>query len=136
MNPQVGHIIESELLLSEEEIITGATSVGDGNPIHSSANHNNKRVNGIIASGSHISAVFSALIPTELSKFGAVLGLEMSFRFRAPIIPDQKYIMRWQVSANERTQKLDGYLLTLHGDITGSDSEAALTGEAKLLLLD
>ena len=135
MKPSVGYAFKSAFSLSEGEIIGGAQFVGDANPIHSSLNHDNRQVSGIIASGSHVTAMFSALIPTHLSQFGAVLGLEMGFRFRSPVMPDQRYIMEWRVSDKEWNRKLDGDLFTLDGDITGPGTKAVMRGTAKVLLL-
>jgi len=64
--PDVGYIIESQLLLSEKEVVDGAKFIGDLNPVHNDPdNEQTIRLGGIIASGSHITAVFSALLPTH-----------------------------------------------------------------------
>ena len=72
--PDVGYIIESQLLLSEKEVVDGAKFIGDLNPVHNDPdNEQTIRLGGIIASGSHITAVFSALLPTHFMKFGPML---------------------------------------------------------------
>ena len=53
--PDVGYIIESQLLLSEKEVVDGAKFIGDLNPVHNDPdNEQTIRLGGIIASGSHI----------------------------------------------------------------------------------
>ena len=126
MKPSIGDAFKCNLSLSDDEVVEGAQFVGDANPIHSSPNHDNKRVSGIIASGSHVSAMFSGMIPTHLSQFGAILGLEMSFRFKSPVFPNLKYIMEWRVSHKEWSVRLAGHLITLDGDITGPSSSDGL----------
>jgi len=123
----------SELFLSEAEIIEGAKLVGDKNPIHHDTNHTNSKFDGILASGSHISAVFSALIPTHFSQYGNVVGLNMSFQFKLPIYPNRKYTMEWKVCEKEVNGKLNGTIYYLTGAIVGSKDEVALTGTACIL---
>ena len=51
--PDVGYIIESQLLLSEKEVVDGAKFIGDLNPVHNDPdNEQTIRLGGIIASGS------------------------------------------------------------------------------------
>jgi len=101
------------------EIIEGAKLVGDKNPIHHDTNHTNSKFDGILASGSHISAVFSALIPTHFSQYGNVVGLNMSFQFKLPIYPNRKYTMEWKVCEKEVNGKLNGTIYYLTGAIVG-----------------
>jgi len=69
MNPTVGYTFGTEILFPEKDIVAGAKLIGDANPIHHDSYHTNERIDGIIASGSHVSAVFSALIPTHFSQY-------------------------------------------------------------------
>ena len=62
----VGHFFSKELYLTESEIIEGATQAGDMNPIHHNLNNqHSKEFGSIIASGSHVTGLFTAMIPTE-----------------------------------------------------------------------
>ena len=134
MNPAVGYTFGTEILFPEKDIVAGANLIGDANPIHHHSHHTNDRINGIIASGSHVSAVFSALIPTHFSQYGQVLGLNMSFEFRSPVYPERRYNMSWTVSDEEWSGKLKGNLYSLDGKVADLDAKMALTGKATILL--
>ena len=131
---EIGHRFSSNLLLTEEEIIEGAKFVADGNPIHGRANHQNSRVSGIIASGSHVTGLFSALIPTHTVQYGHMLGLEMSFEFRAPILPDTLYLMEWAVTDMQNSAAMGGNIFSLQGEIKKSGEKPAVHGTARILL--
>ena len=75
-----------------------ALDCGDMNIFHHDINKaKESRVGEIIASGSAISAIFSAMIPTHVSKITPMLGLKMSFKFPAPIRPNTEIQMKWEV---------------------------------------
>jgi len=130
----IGHIIQRDLYLTADEIILGAKFVDDQNPIHHKAVHNNPNVKGLIASGSYVTAVFSALIPSHFSKTHAMVGIEMSFKFAAPIRADIRYKMQWTLITKSWTEKLGGYICELGGIIETPDGTNALTGLATILV--
>ena len=130
----IGHVIKSELQLTADEIISGAEFVGDKNPIHHNADHNNKKIKGLIASGSYVTAIFSSLIPSHFSKTNAIVGMEMSFKFIAPIRPNVKYNMQWTLIAKNWNEKLGGYIFELDGLIETPTRDLALTSRATILV--
>ena len=130
----IGHVIKSELQLTADEIISGATAIKDQNPIHHEAHHNNKKIKGLIASGSYVTAIFSALLPSHFSKTNATVGIEMSFKFAAPIRPDVKYNMQWILMAKNWNERLGGHICELDGIIQTPDGNPALTGDAVILI--
>ncbi len=93
---KLGYSFEEKKIFSESELQELALSCGDINFIHHDTNKaKDSRFGGIIASGSSISAVFSAMIPTHISKITSMLGLEMSFKFPAPILPNMETLIKW-----------------------------------------
>lgn len=135
MSPEPGDVFGADRQLSQQEIAAAARALGDLNPIHHGANHGFAKIPGVIASGSHVAALFSALIPTHFSQFGDVLGLEMSFAFRAPIFPDTSYHMSWRVLEKAFNAKLQSEVYRLVGEVGGpAGQERAMTGEARIAL--
>ena len=130
----IGHVIKSQLQLTSADILSGAEFVDDQNPIHHNADHNNTKVKGLIASGSYITAIFSALIPSHFSKTNTMLSIDMSFKFIAPIRPDVKYNMQWTLTAKNWNEKLGGHICDLDGIIEASNGRPALTGRATILI--
>lgn len=113
-----GYQFQTSLILTEAEIVAGAQFVGDLNPIHSDPAHpHTQKIGSIIASGSHISGLFSAMIPTEYSKFGHIIGVEMSLKFLQPVYPATKYVMCWQVNDSTYNEGIGGHFAHLSGSI-------------------
>ncbi len=118
----VGHRFSQPLLLTLEDIIAGAAFTGDANPLHNDPqNDHTKRMGGVIASGSHVTGLFTAMIPTEFSKYGPMIGAQMTVKFLRPIYPDTRYEMSWAVRDYEWKSKLGGYLYRLAGTIEDRD---------------
>lgn len=132
----VGSSFKKALFLSEDEIISQAISCGDHNFIHSDKKNAEKtRFGSIIASGSAISSIFSAMIPTHFQKIKNILGLEMNFKFQAPIYADVAYIMQWTIDEiNINSDKLDE-IISLTGEIYDESGSVQVSGGAKILLL-
>jgi acyl dehydratase len=122
----VGYSFASRLLLSEEEIISGAHLVGDSNPIHLvPGSEHPLNFEELIASGSHVTGLFSALIPTEFSKFGPMIGVQVAVKFLRPILANVEYSMEWVVNSYAWKAGLNGYLYNLSGQIVKVDAESA-----------
>ena len=122
--PAVGHRFSSPLRLSVEEIITGADFAGDMNPLHHDESHSHTQEFGtVIASGSHVTGMFTAMIPTEFVRYGPMIGAQMSVKFLRPVLPLKTYCMTWTVKHYEWKSKLNGYLYELQGKIELSEKE-------------
>lgn len=118
----VGHQFSHPLFLTLEEIIAGAAFAGDANPLHrDSQNDHTKEMGGVIASGSHVTGLFTAMIPTEFTKHGPMIGTQMTVKFLRPVYPSTRYDMSWTVREYEWKSKLDGYLYRLTGTIKSCD---------------
>ncbi|GAA0347183.1 MaoC family dehydratase [Bowmanella denitrificans] len=119
-----GYRFFKTLTLAEEDIRQGALACGDMNYIHHDAERAAKtRFGGLIASGSAISALFSAMLPSHFSVFSPMLGLEMNFKFSAPILAGQTITMEWQIeqinpkAGGKKTLTLKGKIVDLEGNV-------------------
>ncbi|WP_281556274.1 MaoC family dehydratase [Thalassomonas sp. RHCl1] len=130
-----GYSFEEKRIFSESDLQKLALACGDMNFIHHDINKaKDSRFGEIIASGSAISAHFSAMIPTHISKMSPMLGLEMSFKFPAPIRANTEITMKWQVS--ETQEKPDaGTIVRLTGKIFDEENTVLVIGTAAIMLL-
>ncbi|MEH6565930.1 MAG: MaoC/PaaZ C-terminal domain-containing protein [Halopseudomonas sp.] len=130
-----GYSFEQHRVFSVAELQELARLCGDSNPLH----HDLKRAQasrfgGLIASGSAISAVFSAMIPAHIGEQVPMLGLEMSFRFNAPVRPDVAIVLRWQV-VEVQARKAQRSIATLQGEVRDGAQNLLIAGSAKIMLL-
>lgn len=132
-----GYSFNKSLLLSKQDIINQAQQCGDKNFIHNNEPQAlQTRFRGLIASGSAVSAVFSAMLPTHFSKSHDVLGLEMSFQFKAPILPNTQYNMSWFIEAIKEDVKHKGQVVSLLGKIINETEVVQVLASAKILLIE
>ena len=133
--PKIGTKFQSELLLTEYDIINGAKFVGDNNPIHNEPDHpHTLKLGSLIASGSHVSGLFSALIPSYFGDHGHVLGVNMEFSFKKPIFPNKVYKMVWVIVRAEPNESKGSVLYSLEGHIKLATEQQVLISTAKIVL--
>jgi acyl dehydratase len=133
----VGNFFSENIIFTKEDIIKQAIECGDHNFIHSDETRAEKtRFKSIIASGSAMSAIFSSMIPTYFSKTTNMLGLEMSFKFHAPIYVEISYTMKWTIDEIIVNSEKTDEILLLSGVIYDNTKAVQVTGSAKILLLD
>ncbi len=130
-----GYSFSEKRIFTESELKKIATDCGDMNFVHHDSNlAKATRFSGIIASGSAMSAIFSAMIPSHLSQFSPMLGLEMSFKFPKPIKANMEILMTWRITKVLNKPNAE-QLLDLAGEITDSKGIVLITGAAKVVLL-
>ncbi|VXB12182.1 MaoC family dehydratase [Pseudomonas sp. 8O] len=133
--PEIGYEVRKHFLLSKAEIVEGARFIGDLNPLHVDNNHpDTVRLGGLIASGSHITALFSALLPTDFIAYGPMLGAHMDVKFTAPVLPDTRYLMRWQVEEKQWKESLQGTVYSMAGSITNDAGNSIVRAKAAIIL--
>jgi len=132
---KIGYSFEEKRTFSVKELQKMATDCGDMNFIHHNiAEAKETRFGDIIASGSAISAIFSAMIPTNISKINPMLGLEMSFKFPAPVRANIEITMGWRVSeVDDKPNTIN--IVTLLGTVTDNKGCMLVEGVAKIVLL-
>lgn len=130
-----GYSFSEKRIFTEGELKKLAKDCGDMNPVHHDSDlAKGSRFSGIIASGSAMSAIFSAMIPTHFSQFSPILGLEMSFKFPKPIKANMKIVMTWRIS-HVLNKPNAQQIIDLAGETTDNEGIPLITGAATVILL-
>jgi acyl dehydratase len=132
----VGDTFAKQMRFDGNSIASFALLTGDTNPLHHDADYAAKtRFRGIIASGSHVTALLSGMVAGHFADKGVNVGLDFSFRFQAPVRLDDLVNMRWTVTGRMPKLSLKGDILTLEGEAVRSDGIVAVSATAHVLLL-
>ena len=131
----VGDTFAKEVRFDAASIASFALSTGDANPLHHDAAYAaGTRFGGIIASGSHVSALLMGMVAGHFADKGTNVGLDFSFRFQAPVRVDDTILMRWTVTETMPKLSLKGDIITLEGAAVRSDGIIAVASTAHALL--
>ena len=137
---QVGEAFALRVRLAAEQIPAFASSVLDFNPLHHDlAAARAAGYPGLIASGTQIGSMLMALTATHFAKAledGTPrngLGMGFDIRFRTVVLADEDIDLRWTVTAIERKDRLDGWIVQLEGD--ARSARALLLSATGTLLL-
>lgn len=122
------------LRLTEAEIASFATAVGDPNPIHHDAEYAaGTRYGGIVASGPQTTALLLALTASHFSEIGPMVGLEFTTIFKAGVPANDDLTLEWLVIRVE--PKRNGSLLVeLRGRLRTSAGITAVGAKGKVLV--
>jgi acyl dehydratase len=127
----------AEHRLTPEAVSAYAGHVGDTNPMHHRAEFaRSSRFGGLIASGTHTTALLLGLTASHYSRHGAMVGLEFWVRFRKAIFADETILLEWlaiKVTPNER---LRGDIVDLRGRIKNEKGETALGAKGRVLVTE
>ncbi len=124
---------EQRMVFTEREIVDGARFLNDRNPLHNDVEFAKAtRFGALIACGPHISGIHCCMLPTWFSQRCAVLGVDFTTRYLAPVFADREYTMHWEVIAI--TPSGSGYALTATGTVVGSDQIISISSDASLLV--
>src|SRR3954447_14902448 len=127
----------SVVTLTPETVSAFSTAAGDDNPLHHDAAFAaSTRYGGIIASGTHTSALLLALTASHFSKRGAVIGLEFTVRFRRPIYAGETIVLEWLVVKVTPNIKLNGEIVDMVGRVKAQDGQTAVGAEGRVLVAD
>ena len=137
---QVGETFSRRFCFDIGSIRAFALSVDDRNPLHhDEAVARAAGYPGLIASGTQLGGVVMAMTATHFSQPTAEgfersgLGVAFEIRFRAVVLADEEMSATWTVTAIERKDRLDGWIVTLDGEAT-SVRGPLLSGKGTLLL--
>jgi acyl dehydratase len=131
----VGDVFSRQVRFDAASISAFALSTGDTNPLHHDpAFAASTRFGGIIASGSHVSALLMGMCAGHFADKGTNVGLDFTFRFQAPVRIDDTVTLRWRVSATSPKLSLKGDIVTLEGEAVRSDGIVAVISTAHALL--
>jgi 3-hydroxybutyryl-CoA dehydratase len=114
-----------------------ARAAGDTNPIHHDPEFAlSTRYGGVIASGTHTTALLLGLTASHFSEVGAMVGLEFWVRFQRPIYADETIRLEWLVIRVTPNEKLKGDIVELRGRIRAQDGHTAVGAKGRVLVTD
>jgi acyl dehydratase len=121
--------------LDEEDISRFAQAAGDANPLHHDREFARRSGYGsIIASGHQTSALLMGLTATYLSKQARMVGLQFSFRFRAPVPANEPLELEWLVTDVRESARLGGRLVNLAGRLRCSGGRTEVGARGRVLV--
>lgn len=131
----VGECFSREICFGEEMIRRFALLVGDTNPLH----HNeaiaaSSRFGGMIASGTHTSSMFFALVADYVTSRAPSLGLDITCQFRRAVRAGAVMRAEWEIVSIESKESLGGNILIFSGRLLGPDGQIAVIGSSKTLV--
>ena len=132
----VNEIIEDTLSLSREEIAQFALLCRDANPLHfDDAYAKGTRFGGVIACGPQLASIMMGITASHFSRGKAMVGLEFTFKFPAPVRPGDQLALRWEVTEVAPKPKLQGAIATLVGEAKNQRGEQVISGIGKVLVV-
>ncbi len=115
---KLGDEFSKPYVFTLENIRRFAKEAGDENPLHSDeAKAAASRFGGIIASGTHMSAVLMGVIASLTAASDESVGLDFHFRFKKAMPAGTETQLEWKVTDIEPNEGLKGDLITLEGRI-------------------
>ena len=131
----VGEAFCRRVTFDAKSIREFASMNGDLNPLHHDEDVAARSTfGGLIASGTHVSALMMGLTATHFSRSCAPLGLEFKLRFVRAIRAGATLELRWILTALTPKASLRGDLATLEGNAHDDDGVVYVDGKALLLL--
>ncbi|HXH03851.1 MAG TPA: MaoC family dehydratase [Candidatus Competibacteraceae bacterium] len=138
MYAQPGERFSRHLTLDEHGIAQFARLTGDSNPLHHDREFaETTRFGGIIASGTHYTALLMGLAADHFSRRApAALGLEFAFGLRAPVQAGEPLELSWEVTAVEAKPRLAGAIVSLIGRISDTQGRTLVEATGKVLVAE
>lgn len=132
----IGDSFAKQVRFDAASISSFALLTGDTNPLHHDPVYAARtRFGGIIASGSHVTALMTGMVAGHFAEKGLSVELDFSFRFEAPIRLDDLVQLRWTMTGRMPKMSLKGDILTLEGQAVRSDGMIAVSGSAHILMI-
>jgi acyl dehydratase len=133
----VGERFAETVRFSAESIRAFADLVGDTNPLHRDEGFAARsRFGGLIASGTHSSALLLGLTASHFSRRAQPLGLEFHVHFHRAVHAGDTLELAWTVVRVQPKPSLGGDLVWLEGQARNQRGEVALAATATLLVTD
>ncbi|MCW3476167.1 MaoC family dehydratase [Limobrevibacterium gyesilva] len=133
----VGEVVTREVTFDAADIADFARRAGDANPLHHDpAYAARSRFGGIIASGTHYTALMMGLVATHFTSRRPSVGLGFEFIFRRAVPAGSTMRMSWEVARIEPSARLGGDVLHLVGKMQdAATGRHMLEATARILLL-
>jgi acyl dehydratase len=132
----IGDSFAKQVRFDANSISSFALLTGDTNPLHHDVVYAERsRFGGIIASGSHVTALLTGMVSGHFADKGVNVALDFSFRFQAPVRVDDMILLRWTMTGRMPKMSLKGDIVTLDGEAVRSDGIVAVSATAHVLLM-
>ena len=130
-----GQVFSRQHSLTRSEVVSFARAAGDDNPLHHDLAHASRtRYGGLIASGTHTTALLLGLTASHFSKHGSVVGVAFSVQFRRAVLADQSILLEWTVDSLEPYGKGAGQRVHLTGRLLDGHGEVCVTASGQVLI--
>lgn len=133
MSIEPGYSFTKEVHFDAASIAAFATLTGDTNPLHHDPVYaTTTQFGGIIASGSHVTALMLGMVAGDAADHGFNVGLDFSFRFQAAVRAGDTILFRWTLTDRTPKPSLKGDIVTMQGEAIRPDGVVAVssTGHA------
>ena len=135
-NVNVGDRFSREHTFTPQQVMAFARAAGDDNPLHfDAAVAAASSYGGLIASGTHTSALLLGLTASHFSKITSVVGRRFTVEFRRAVRADATVTIEWQIVGMTPRATRPGNVVRLEGTLTDRASgEVCLVGQGEVVI--
>jgi 3-hydroxybutyryl-CoA dehydratase len=135
-NVQVGDRFSREFVFTPDAVMAFARAAGDDNPLHfDPAVAAASPYGGLIASGTHTTALLLGLTASHFSKITSVVGRRFTVEFKRAVAADAAVAIEWRVVAVTLRPGRRGRLVRLEGALVDRASgEACVTAQGEVVI--
>jgi acyl dehydratase len=132
----VGETFSGEHRFTPDEVRAFATLMGDTNPLHpDAALAARSRYGGLIASGTHTTALLMGLTASHFSKRAPpVVGVSFSIALERAVAADATVSFGWTVVAVQPHKGGPAQLVDLEGELRDGDGRTCVTATGRVLV--
>lgn len=134
----IGRVVSRRYTFTAENIKAYAEMAGDTNPLHHDAEiANASRFGGIIAAAAHSTGVLISVAADKFAKNGESVGLGFDLTLRRAVKAGTETDLIWEITSNDWSEKLKGYVVELAGEIRDINTDLPLLlANGRMLVLD
>jgi acyl dehydratase len=135
-NVQVGDRFSREFVFTPDAVMAFARAAGDDNPLHfDPAVAAASPYGGLIASGTHTTALLLGLTASHFSRITSVVGRRFTVEFRRAVAADAAVGIEWRVVAITPRPGRRGRTVQLEGALVDHASgEACVTAQGEVVI--
>ncbi|MBU2581356.1 MAG: MaoC family dehydratase [Alphaproteobacteria bacterium] len=134
---EVGRVVSHRYTFTEENIRAYAAMAGDTNPLHHDGElAASSRFGSLIASAAHTTGVLISVVADKFAANGEAVGLGFDLTLRRAVKAGTETDLIWAIAEKKWSEKLNGTVVTLTGEIRDvANSLTLLNATGSLLLL-
>lgn len=132
---EIGERFVRQITFDKEAVVQFATMAGDFNPLHHDETFARAtRFGGLIASGTHTSAVMMGALASFISQRSFAVGLGFSVTMRKAILAGEMATIVWTVASREHKDTLKGDFVTFEGTLCNQRGDVAINATCANLI--